>query len=462
MLLKGSRHRVLSGFRVKCGRHCASLSCWNPSWSLKKESTSPAVAYACTGNYSYILNVEHQYRTMPSQSPHLDTTPVVLNVRSLANRQNQQKRGLSGNSQLPPATRCVSVPAGERDSTQGGSSVASTIQGQNSVPSSSLNNSRVADISQRVTSTQSARQRWSINTPTATPVTSSHSTPAPGETTTRPFVSSPAFGIAITPTPLRGLENLPTLIPNPEAHAIITNPLRTRATEKNQRQRQWQLQPQAVSTPWSMVSGSRSIHRFGHSDMTCLVFATGRVLELYMWNRRPFMSGTDLETVSYATRPVSKALAEAPHWQIIETYWNTAMQQNNIWSIAFEAHTKEILKEVCWSNGPHWILHAHRYQVRSQVDKVKSHFIQSARDNIAELYDLNCFESAAEHLEFIDSLLADNKCLFPVAEHVEGGVRGPNPKQRESKAANEWPASTSLPIGSNAVVYLHQILSSSE
>jgi len=181
-----------------------------------------------------------------------------------------------------------------------------------------------------------------------------------------------------------------------------------------------------------------------------------------MWNRRPFMSASDLETVSYATRRISKALAEAQHWQIIETYWNTAMQQNNIWSIAFEARTKEILKEVCRSNGPRWILHAHRYQVRSQLDKVKSHFIQSARDNIAELYDLHRFELAAERLEFIDSLLADNKYLLPVAEHVEGGVRGPNPTQRESKAANEWPASTLLPVGSNPAVYLHQILSSGE
>jgi hypothetical protein len=81
--------------------------------------------------------------------------------------------------------------------------------------------------------------------------------------------------------------------------------------------------------------------------MMRLVFATGRLLELYMWNRRLFMSASNLETVSYAMRRVAKALAEAPHWQIIETYWNTAMQQNNIWSIAFEVHTKEILKEVC-------------------------------------------------------------------------------------------------------------------
>jgi len=47
-------------------------------------------------------------------------------------------------------------------------------------------------------------------------------------------------------------------------------------------------------------------------------------------------------------------------------------------------------------------------QVGAQVDKVKSHFIQSARDNIGELYDLHRFESTAECLEFIDSLLADN------------------------------------------------------
>jgi len=93
---------------------------------------------------------------------------------------------------------------------------------------------------------------------------------------------------------------------------------------------------------------------------------------------------------------------------------------------------------------------------------IKSHFIRSARDNIEELYDLHRFESAAECLEFIDSLLADNKYLFPITEHVEGGVRGPNPTQRESKAANQWLASTLLPGGSNPAVYLHRILSSGE
>jgi len=83
------------------------------------------------------------------------------------------------------------------------------------------------------------------------------------------------------------------------------------------------------------------------------------------------------------------------------------------------------------------ITRSNRYQVRTQVDNFKSHFIQSARDNIAELYDLHRFESNAEHLEFIDSLLADDEYLFPLADRVEGGVCGPNPTQRVSKAANK-------------------------
>jgi hypothetical protein len=93
---------------------------------------------------------------------------------------------------------------------------------------------------------------------------------------------------------------------------------------------------------------------------------------------------------------------------------------------------------------------------------VKSHFIQSGSDNIAELYYLHRFESATARLEFIDSLLADNQYLFPVAERVEAGVGGLNPTQRESKADNEWLASTLLPIGGNPAVYLHHILSSGE
>jgi len=78
--------------------------------------------------------------------------------------------------------------------------------------------------------------------------------------------------------------------------------------------------------------------------MTHLEFGTGRDLHLYMWNRPPFMGASNLEMVSYEMRRVAKALAEAPHWQITETYWNTAMQQNNLSSIVFKACTKNMLK----------------------------------------------------------------------------------------------------------------------
>jgi len=83
-------------------------------------------------------------------------------------------------------------------------------------------------------------------------------------------------------------------------------------------------------------------------------------------------------------------------------------------------------------------------------------------DNIAEIYDLHRFKSVAERLEFIDSVLPDNKCLVPITKRVEGGVLGPNPTQRESKPANEWLASTLLPGGTNPAVNLHSISSSGE
>ena len=66
-----------------------------------------------------------------------------------------------------------------------------------------------------------------------------------------------------------------------------------------------------------------------------------------MWNRWRRISASKFEKVSYAMRHVAKTLAEAPPWQMLETYWNTTMQKNIIWSIAFEARTTEILKEVC-------------------------------------------------------------------------------------------------------------------
>jgi len=248
---------------------------------------------------------------MPSESPHPDTTPVVRIV------QKHHKCRLSCNYQLPPAKRHISAPAGERDSSQEGSSLALTVPSQNFIRSSSQNNSGVADITQQVTSTESATQWWSMITPTAMLGTSSHTTLTPGGISRTHsmcrVVSSLASSIASNPTPLSGLENLPTPILNPETCATIWNPLCTQATEMNQRQRQWQLQPQGVSTPRSVVCNSCTIHRIGHSNMTHLVLAMGRLMEHYMWNRRPFMSASDLEMVSYATQCTGKAVAEASH-----------------------------------------------------------------------------------------------------------------------------------------------------
>jgi hypothetical protein len=78
---------------------------------------------------------------------------------------------------------------------------------------------------------------------------------------------------------------------------------------------------------------------------------------------------------------------------------------------------------------------SNRGQFHAHVDMVKSHFIQLARDKIAEHYDLHRCESAAEFLDFINSLLAYNKYLFHVAECVEDDERHPNPTQRNLKAA---------------------------
>jgi hypothetical protein len=163
---------------------------------------------------------------MPSQSAHPDMTLVIRNVRRLAHHQNQQQLRPPRNSQLPPSKRRVSVLVGERDTSPGGSFVPSTIQDLKSMPSSSLNYSRVADITQRMSPTPSTTLQQSTNTSTAT---RSHSTPAPRGTlqthSTHLVVSSPAFSFSCTPTPLSRLEILPTPISNQAAHVIITNPM---------------------------------------------------------------------------------------------------------------------------------------------------------------------------------------------------------------------------------------------
>jgi hypothetical protein len=93
------------------------------------------------------------------------------------------------------------------------------------------------DINQRVTYTLPPTQRRSINTPVATLGKSYRSTSADRGTSTRRIVSSLTSRIFITPTSLRGLENLPTPIPNAEARTMITKPLRTQSNANQQGQR---------------------------------------------------------------------------------------------------------------------------------------------------------------------------------------------------------------------------------
>jgi len=199
---------------------------------------------------------------------------------------NLQMCGLLENSQDLSATRQISVLALQRDSSQGGSSVASTINGQNSTPSSPLNNSQVPDITYHMTSTLSATHQRPINTPTSIPGISSHCTPGfrgTSQTDSKSLVVSICpSGIVVTSTPLSGLENLPTPITNPEAHSIITIKLQMLATENNQSQRQWQPQRQVVFTPRSILPCRRCNPQFGHWDVMHLLFGIGRLLELYL------------------------------------------------------------------------------------------------------------------------------------------------------------------------------------
>ena len=59
-------------------------------------------------------------------------------------------------------------------------------------------------------------------------------------------------------------------------------------------------------------------------------------------------------------------------------------------------------------------------------------------------------------MTLVDSLLADNKDHFAAPEGVEGGVRGPNPSQKECKAGKDRQVSTLPPGGSNPTVYQHR------
>lgn len=151
MIFKRSCPSGLSDFGILYSLHCASLFHQIPPWPRQYESTLPAVESVYNNISSSIRNVEHLYQTMHYQIIQPDTTLVIQNVQCFASLQNQQKSGPSGNNQLPSPKRHISPPAGARDSFQGGSSVPSSNQGQNCTTSSSLNNSRIAKITQQAT-----------------------------------------------------------------------------------------------------------------------------------------------------------------------------------------------------------------------------------------------------------------------------------------------------------------------
>jgi hypothetical protein len=213
----------------------------------------------------------------------------------------------------------IAVLATKKNCSQRGSSITSTIQGQNSTTSLSLSNCALVDITWCVTPTQSATQRQSTNTPSCMQVTPG-STRTPWTDSTCRIVCSPPSSIASTPRPLRSLEILLTCNHHPAAYAIMPNLLPMWDTQRNQKQVQWEFQLQTLSIHWLVVSSSCSIHLICHSDLTHLVFAIGRLRKLYMWNIQQYMSLSDFEMVSFATQHFAIALAESSHWQIIETY----------------------------------------------------------------------------------------------------------------------------------------------
>jgi len=157
----------------------------------------------------------------------------------------------------------------------------------------------------------SAKLHWSRNTSTAILGTCSWSTPTPGGTLQKHSAcrvgSSSASGIASTPTPLSGFENRPTpyLIQKPawslhnHCEHDLQKGIRDRRSGNGHRISCLHLDEwsPAVAASIDLVTQTWSV----------LYFATGRLLELYIWNRLLFMSASSLEMVSYATRHVAKA-----------------------------------------------------------------------------------------------------------------------------------------------------------
>lgn len=113
-----------------------------------------------------------------------------------------------------------------------------------------------------------------------------------------PAVSSSNVQIS-SPTLRVGQRNEHTSISRARQTSVFTQPLRHSAST-----RQWSdspVQPAGLSSspPTSSIVGRRSIHRYGHSDMTRLVNETTRLVERFMWLQQPFMNSREVEQVSF-------------------------------------------------------------------------------------------------------------------------------------------------------------------
>jgi len=294
---------------------------------------------------------------MPSQCPHPDQTLVVRHDHILANRQNQQRCGRLVKSQRPPPKRFVSIPAGIRDSWDGGNTEACTIQSRNWTQSRLLDTSHVAQIPPWVTSIPSPAPIWLIYTPTART-----GNPAPGGTSQtdsmRCVVSSPASSMAISPTPLGGIAHQHTTHPYPRspcvhyestANTIYSNESETEA-----------VAIATVSGAWTSISGLQqvehhSIWSLSH-DASCICDGqTPRaphveLMAIYECIRLGVIKSCN----AIGCESISWSFTEVDNCDLLQ-HCNVA---NNILSIAFEACKKAILNQVYWSIVPRWIVHA--------------------------------------------------------------------------------------------------------
>jgi hypothetical protein len=98
-----------------------------PPFANTSESTSPAIAYTCSGNFPYVFDVKCLNQTLATQRSYTETAPVIPIVPTLARHHKQQKRRPLRTSHLHHAYRYISARACRRYPSQLRGSVGSTI-----------------------------------------------------------------------------------------------------------------------------------------------------------------------------------------------------------------------------------------------------------------------------------------------------------------------------------------------